>query len=138
MSIYTCMLKIDTSCSIGAHNDLELRIYPTKSASSPTHHHNPKRKHTHLIIPPIRTSPHLFSPLQTIRPAQKVTTQISDVLRGRVVETHDEECVVYDLEAGGVVPVASEGCTELGPNFPVFGGEDADGAAGDLRSEDLV
>ena len=34
--------------------------------------------------------------------------------------------------AGGVVPVVGEGCAELGPDLSVFGGKDADGAAGYL------
>lgn len=70
---------------------------------------------THLIIPPIRTRPHLdaTATLKLIRPTQEISTQLRQPLRcGSVIETDDKAGVVDDVQTGGVRAFGGEGGAE--------------------------
>lgn len=96
MSVYTCMFKIDSGCTIRTYNDLK------------------------LVIPSVSTRPHLFSFLQTISPTQKVAAQVGQVLRSSVVQAHDKQRVVHNIKACFVVSVLAQHDAETRPNLAIL------------------
>lgn len=87
---------------------------------------------TYLVVPSIRASSDLHTPLKPICPAQEVTTKIRQVIRRCVVEAHNEQRVINNGEACGVGLVVLERGTEGGPDLAVFRRKHADCAASDL------
>ena len=75
---------------------------------------------TDLVIPAVHARPDLDAALEVIRAAQEVVAQLGQILRGRVVQAHDEERVVNNLEARLVVLVRNERSPEARPDPAVF------------------
>lgn len=55
------------------------------------------RVRAYLIIPPVRACPDLDTGTQVVRSTQEVITQLSKIPRSGIVQTDDEERVVYRL-----------------------------------------
>ena len=54
---------------------------------------------THLVIPAVCTGPDLDATLEVIRTAEEVVAEFGEVVRCCVIEAHNEECIVDNLEA---------------------------------------
>lgn len=68
------MLEVDTGSTGGGDNDLQ------------------------LVIPSICTRPNLSAILEVIGTAKEIVAQLGKVVRMCVVQTHDEQCIVYNFE----------------------------------------
>lgn len=74
MTVYARMLEVDAGCPVGSHYDLQ------------------------LFVPPIRTCPNLNSPLELVSSRQHVLARLIQAFWHRVVEAHDEERSIDNID----------------------------------------
>jgi hypothetical protein len=78
---------------------------------------------THLVVPTISAGPDLDTAFKFIRPAQEVTAELRKILWRRVVEAHNEERVVYDLQARRVRAVTLKRRAQCRPGLALLSRE---------------
>jgi hypothetical protein len=103
-------------------------------------------KDTHLIIPPIGTSPNLHTPSQTVRPTQKVPPQLTKRIflptlnpssasiahstttniRHPIIQTNHKKSLINNFQTPSIIPISIQFRAHLTPDFSVLGCEETD------------
>lgn len=94
--------------------------------------------HLELIIPAIRACPRLRAPRQGIRPTKEVLAQLRRALGTRIVQAHNEECLIYDVQAQLVRLVRLQRAPEVRPFLPILSRQDPHGRLGHFGGRGVV
>jgi hypothetical protein len=86
----------------------------------------------YLVIPSIRTRPHLHAPNKTISTTQEVSAKFRQPIWRSVIQAHDEQRLIDDAEACSVTTFSREGGAQAGPHFSILGGENTKRISSDL------
>jgi hypothetical protein len=131
MTVDARVLKVDSGCSVSSDDNLELfdrrqlSVISPRSSARVTKKGKEKkqgRDGTNLVIPPIRTRPHLHPLLKLISPTQHITTHLTRVLRTRIVQRNHKQRFINHFKTHLVPLVRFEGCTVARPDGSGFGG----------------
>lgn len=103
MSVNTSVLKVNTCRTIGSYNYLQLR---TRSSTR----QDPRNRYSlricpYLVIPSVRTGPYLHAPDKAIGPTQEVAAKFRQTIRRSVIQAHNEQRLIDDVEARSVTSV---------------------------------